>query len=365
MNWIERTDGELVAAFANDGADEAFAELVRRHATMVFRTCRRVTGSHQDAEDATQAVFATVIVRARDLGNCRSLGGWLYSAAWHVSRRYRRSELTRRHRERRATPVMPVHDGDGDQRDPELSAELYRAIEMLPADYRDAVVLHHLEGCTIQQVAELTGSPVGTTAARVSRGRAMLRERLDRRGILMSEAMLTTFVMGDLLREPVAESIATRAAMAGAAMTATEAASTATAVATAAGTAATLMAARSAAVGPVLYAGLQFRQWVAAACVATLLGGGTVAVGVASSGERRGVANSGRTRTAGVPSSRERTHARQTESASIELTSRSAGDKSSIWYKESSSNVPEPSCLSVLAAGGLLLRRTRRRAPAG
>jgi hypothetical protein len=44
------TDGELVAAFATDGAEAAFAEFVRRHAAMVFRNCRRITGSHQDAK---------------------------------------------------------------------------------------------------------------------------------------------------------------------------------------------------------------------------------------------------------------------------------------------------------------------------
>ena len=85
MNWTQQTDGQLVGAFASSGAEAAFAELIRRHATMVFRTCRRVTASHQDAEDATQAVFATVIVRARDLSTCPSLGGWLYSAAWQSS----------------------------------------------------------------------------------------------------------------------------------------------------------------------------------------------------------------------------------------------------------------------------------------
>ena len=61
---------------------------------------------------------------------------------------------------------MPVA---GDELDGEVANELYRALEMLPADYRDAVVLHHLEGCTIQQVADVMGTSIGTTAARLSR----------------------------------------------------------------------------------------------------------------------------------------------------------------------------------------------------
>ncbi len=341
MNWIECTDGELVAAFAGDGADEAFAELVRRHATMVFRTCRRVTGSHQDAEDATQAVFATVIVRGHDLREHRSLGGWLYSAAWHVSRRYRRSELTRRRRELRAMPVMPVRDDEA--HDPELAAELYRAIEMLPADYRDAVVLHHLEGCTIQQVAELTGSPVGTAAARLSRARAMLRERLSWRGIAMTDAMITTLVMAELLHEPVLESVAAGAAMAGAAAatTAIDAASATTVLATCA----PAPPAAAPLVRSVVFAGLQAQRWMAAACVAVVLSGTVVAA---------------------LSPTDSRTRRRQTESGSDERTNFSAGSREPfLSFDTTTSHTPEPSCLGIFAAGGLLLRRNRRRERAG
>jgi DNA-directed RNA polymerase specialized sigma24 family protein len=84
MNRNGLTDGELAGAFAESGADELFDELVRRHGSMVFRTCRRVTGSHQDAEDAMQQVFVTLARRAGELAGHASLGGWLYSTAWRV-----------------------------------------------------------------------------------------------------------------------------------------------------------------------------------------------------------------------------------------------------------------------------------------
>jgi hypothetical protein len=211
---------------------------------------------------------------------------------------------------------------------------------MLPAEYRDAIVLHHLEGCTIQQVAEVMGSPVGTTAARLSRARAMMRERLSWRGVVMTDAMITAFVVGELLREPVSESVATRAAMAGAA-TATEAASVTIALtACVPATAVAPIAPPLVAIGPVLYAGSQVKQWVAVACVAALLGGGTVAV--------MSSAATGTTRV------------RATGSASVERTSRSAARAPFLSF-ESTGKVPEPSSLGVLAMGGLLLLRRHRR----
>src|SRR6187397_3200126 len=96
------TDGELAGAFADMGSRDAFDELVRRHIVMVFRTCRRVTGDHHDAEDAAQAVFGTLADRAATLTAFRSLAGWLYSTAWNVSCRFRSARATRARHERRA-----------------------------------------------------------------------------------------------------------------------------------------------------------------------------------------------------------------------------------------------------------------------
>jgi RNA polymerase sigma factor (sigma-70 family) len=347
MNWTQQTDGQLVGAFASSGAEEAFAELIRRHASMVFRTCRRVTASHQDAEDATQAVFATVIGKAHDLSTCPSLGGWLYSAAWQVSRRYRRSNLTRRQRERHATPVMSV---PGEERDPELVHELYRALEMLPMEYREAVVLHHLEGCTVQQVADVMECSVGTTAARLSRARTMMRERLSWRGVIMTDALIAEFILDDLLREPVCDATAARAAMAGTASAATEAATAIAATTASRAIGGAGMSIKSGmGSGVALYAGLRATQWVAIACVSVAISGTATAIVTTS-----------------IPDARKRS--RMTESASASRSNTAAGvdDTIGLRGRDTSSNtsrVPEPSCVGLLALGGLLTRRTRRRQP--
>jgi hypothetical protein len=55
------SDGELLAAFAGRGEQEAFAELVRRHGGMVLGVCRSVVGESAAAEDAAQAVFLTLV----------------------------------------------------------------------------------------------------------------------------------------------------------------------------------------------------------------------------------------------------------------------------------------------------------------
>jgi hypothetical protein len=69
--------------------------------------------------------------------------------------------------------------------------ELYRALEMLPPEYRDAIVLHHLQGMTIEEVAGVLAANSGTIASRLSRGRAMIRERLSKREVLWSAAIVS------------------------------------------------------------------------------------------------------------------------------------------------------------------------------
>ena len=348
MEWCKKTDGELVAAFASSGAQAAFAELVRRHAAMVFRTCRRVTANHQDAEDATQSVFATLVLRSAELTSYPSLGGWLYSAAWRVSRRYRRAQLARRRHEHRAQPVIPNDGNGGGADDADLTAEVYRAIEMLPPDYRDAVVLHHLEGFTVQQLADVTGCSIGTAASRLSRARAMMRERLNGRGVVMADAVMTAWVVRDFFLEPVSESTVLGAATAGAAaMIQGGIAPLPGGAAEATGATAARTAVDT---GMTLYAGLSATKWAAVIFVSAGLAGGAAAG------------------TGTVLDRNERARWRESAWDSETRTNTAAaheifapfGDGSG---SNSGSAVPEPSCLGLLALGGLFVQRHRRRPP--
>ncbi len=52
----ELNDGELVKR-SRDGDKKAFSELVRRHQTVVYRSCYRILGHDEDAKDASQEAF--------------------------------------------------------------------------------------------------------------------------------------------------------------------------------------------------------------------------------------------------------------------------------------------------------------------
>ncbi len=192
------SDAELLARFARGrgdlSAEAAFAVLVDRHGPMVLGVCRRVTGECHTADDAFQAVFLVLARKAQAVRLMAddSLGGWLYGVSLRVSRRARAAVMRQ--------PIV-ARDLDGlDPIDPsssfdsceqaDLRAAIDEEIARLPARYRSAVVLCHLEGLSQKQAARRLRCPVGTVESRLHRARERLRSGLIRRGLAPAVAGL-------------------------------------------------------------------------------------------------------------------------------------------------------------------------------
>ncbi|AWM39633.1 ECF RNA polymerase sigma factor SigW [Gemmata obscuriglobus] len=182
------TDRQLLHRFATEGTQDAFAALVRRHAGMVFRVCRRALPTAQDAEDACQATFLVLARRAAERWH-ESVADWLFVTARRVARDARRAAERRTRRERRvAVPeAVPALD--------QLSARefllaLDEELERLPPLYREPLVLYHLEELTRDEIAARLGVPNATVKIRLERGRARLRTALTRRGVALSGVLL-------------------------------------------------------------------------------------------------------------------------------------------------------------------------------
>src|SRR5437764_1494155 len=190
------SDGELLARYVTSGDRAAFTEIVRRHGSMVARVCRQITANDHDAEDAAQLVFATLATRADGLKDRCSIAGWLHTTAWNVATRARRDRRVRRQFERAAAIEVKdyvLSNADVD----ELSAEVHRALKFLIEEYREPVILHHLEGLTVEEVAQRLGCPVGTAASRLSRGRALLRSKLADCGMMPAGLIAALWAQSD------------------------------------------------------------------------------------------------------------------------------------------------------------------------
>ena len=186
---------EFLAAQSAQSREAAFSELVRRHAPMVLGVCRRVLNSSADAEDAAQAVFLTLAHKAGTLDRSTPLSGWLHRLAWQVALDARRRAFTRTRHEREAAQLSAQTESSRHNREWEtLRPELDDALNALPEKYRLPILLHHLKGHTQAETAELLREKPGTVSMHLNRGREMLRERLVRRGVLLSAGTLGALI---------------------------------------------------------------------------------------------------------------------------------------------------------------------------
>lgn len=151
----------------------------RLYCRYVAAICLRISGRRSELEDLTQEVFAEAAASFDALREPEAVRGWLATIAVRVTRK-------RLFRQRLATLIglAPAVDYDeiaGREASPydrALAAAVYRALDRLAPDDRIAFVLHHIEGETLDAVAELCGCSITTAKRRILRARSALERRL-------------------------------------------------------------------------------------------------------------------------------------------------------------------------------------------
>ena len=184
------TDGSATlpgsTTLPGDGADwtpPSWDDVVREHADRVYRLAYRLTGNQHDAEDLTQETFVRVF---RSLASYRpgTFEGWLHRITTNLF-----LDMVRR-RSRIRMEALP-EDSDrlpGLGPEPEqvfsdthLDPLLQEALDELPPEFRAAVVLCDVEGLSYEEIGATLGVKLGTVRSRIHRGRAALRNSLERR----------------------------------------------------------------------------------------------------------------------------------------------------------------------------------------
>ena len=195
------SDVELLRRYngsRDQAAEQAFEALLNRHGPMVMGVCRHILRQAQDVDDAFQATFLILIRKSHSIRVDASQAPWLYGVAYRTATRVR-ANASRKHLDQtqdlEAAPVESMGEVLGWEIRPMLHEELNR----LPEKYRAPIVLCHLEGKSYEEAAQMLDWPVGTVSGRLSRGRQLLKSRLERRGLTASAGMLAAPFLGDKL----------------------------------------------------------------------------------------------------------------------------------------------------------------------
>jgi len=182
MTW---TDEELVTRSKN-GDTDSFNQLVKRWERPIFALAYRTLGREEDARDVTQETFLRAFRALGGFKGDAKFSSWLYRIALNLCR-----DWMRKHRR---APLVEVPEGMeveqlAAERGPtetvedlavraQLSRTVASAMDRLPAEQRQAIILKEYDGFTFQEVADLMQCPLSTAKTRVYQGLLTLRTQL-------------------------------------------------------------------------------------------------------------------------------------------------------------------------------------------
>src|SRR6184192_4777186 len=183
-------DGELVTS-ALAGREACFEELVRRYQRPIAAYVYRMVGDYDAALDLTQEVFIKVYNSLTRYRSEFKFSTWIYKIAHNAAIDY-----LRRHTVREQALTGSI---DGDRREisiesrrltpeqeserRERRSEIESVVQSLPIAYRELIVLRHSQDLSYDEIAEVTGLPLGTVKNRLFRAREAMRDLLVQRGI--------------------------------------------------------------------------------------------------------------------------------------------------------------------------------------
>jgi RNA polymerase sigma-70 factor, ECF subfamily len=183
-------DGELVAK-ALVGRENCFEELVRRYQRPIAAYVYRMVGNYDAALDLTQEVFIKVYNSLIRYRSEFKFSTWIYKIAHNAAIDYLRRHAVREEAltsgaegERReilieSRRLTPEQESERKER----CGEIEGVVQCLPTAYRELIVLRHSQDLSYDEIAEVTGLPLGTVKNRLFRAREAMRIELVRRGI--------------------------------------------------------------------------------------------------------------------------------------------------------------------------------------
>ena len=172
--------GRSLVDLARSGDAAAFESLVRSRIDAVYRLGLAILGDEADASDAAQMTF---VAAWRDLPGLRDLDrfdAWLQRVAVNSCRMVLRARSRRRIRE---IPMAEMSLAQGRELGMAAAVQtdgevLRAAIRHLSLDQRAVLALHHLDGGSVIEVAEILAIPIGTAKSRLFKARADLEKAL-------------------------------------------------------------------------------------------------------------------------------------------------------------------------------------------
>ena len=183
------TDGELIAISIR-GREDSFEELVRRYQRPITGYVYRILNNYDASLDVTQEVFIKVYNSLSRYSSDYKFSTWLYRIAHNAAIDYiRRNSVNQQSLETENADgsyqlqiESPRPTPEQERERSEWRREIETVVQCLPVVYRELILLRHGQDLSYDEIAEVTGLPLGTVKNRLFRAREMMREMFVERG---------------------------------------------------------------------------------------------------------------------------------------------------------------------------------------
>ena len=186
---MHMTEKELLKR-SKEGHIASFEELISAHQQKVYNIALRMLANEQDAFDASQEVFLKVYKNLDKFQENSSFSTWLYRITTNTC-----LDMLRKNKDKKndisidsqiafddGEASFQLEDKEADVEEEILMKErrqaLYKAIEQLTPEHKKMIVLRELQGMSYQEIAEVTGSSIGTVKSKINRARISLKNSL-------------------------------------------------------------------------------------------------------------------------------------------------------------------------------------------
>lgn len=183
------SDEDLMEYFQN-GKELAFNELVNRYKDRLHNFLYRYTHDHQDCEDLVQETFLRVHKSKASYERIAKFSTWMYTIALNLAKslykKKQRMLKTSIHKdpddsESRELLIKDSHILPDEILHQKLSMDkLQKALEALPVEFREVVVLRDINELTYEEISKATGIPMGTVKSRINRGRSQIQHMIEK-----------------------------------------------------------------------------------------------------------------------------------------------------------------------------------------
>lgn len=186
---IDRETDQILVERVQQGDKQAFGLLVTKYQRKLMRLVSRLVRDPAEAEDVVQEAFIKAYRALPGFRGESAFYTWLYRIGLNAAKNY----LATRSRRPPTTTEFDSEEAETfdeadllrDQNTPErillskeIGATVNAAIEALPDDLRNAIVLREIEGLSYDEIASVMDCPIGTVRSRIFRAREAISEKL-------------------------------------------------------------------------------------------------------------------------------------------------------------------------------------------